>query len=81
MQDEGDVLYVPAGWYQGQVTCGQALTITATLPPAPVFPADQLWNPELAGEESYVVPFEQGMAAIKQGHQDAALPLLREAAR
>ena len=81
MQQEGDVLYVPSGWYQGQVTCGQALTISATLPSAAVFPADQPWDPELAGEESYVVPFEQGMAAVKQGQHDAALPLLREAAR
>lgn len=80
MQHEGDVLYVPAGWYMGAVGCGQTLTISATLPPAPVFEPTTAWDPDVKGQESYVIPFVDGMAAVKAGAHDAALPLLRVAA-
>ena len=64
----------------GAVGCGQTLTVSATLPAAPVFDPTEPWNPEAAGEESYIVPFKEGLAAVKTGAHDAALPLLRDAA-
>lgn len=80
MQQEGDILYVPAGWYMGTVSCGQTLTISAKLPSAPVFDPATPWDPTLEGYESYVVPFTEGIAAVKAGAHDTALPLLRLAA-
>ena len=64
----------------GAVSCGQTLTISATLPSAPVFGPSEPWDPEKAGSESYVVAYKEGMAAVKANMHDAALPLLYDAA-
>ena len=53
------------------------MTITATLPAAPVFPAADGGE----GEESYAVALGEALAAVKRGEHEAALPLLRGAAR
>jgi histone arginine demethylase JMJD6 len=74
MQQPGDILYVPTGWYHANMNCGQTVSVASVVD---VDTIDETASPK--GAEAYMKMFSTALNEFKAGKETEAIQLLQRA--